>query len=174
VRIIRRGKRIDDLPSAQTGDLVLKQVDQPPRVPCPVVVGGEVVGHAASAIATYSNARRIGVTEPYAPDQQGASDAALPSEVYLFNHFTAEDSEEAIAGWERLTSWYVAKTGVDNSTLLQSVRDARYDLINYVRLPSSPPRFLFDQLRRPSFATFVRATLREHRMRAFPIFFKPA
>ena len=69
------------------------------------------------------NAKRIGDTDK---SQSGT---------FLFNHFTAENPEDAVEVWENLTGWYTTKTGVDNSTLLRPIGEAPYAFINYVRLP---------------------------------------
>jgi hypothetical protein len=127
---------------------------------------------ADSVIPAY-NSRRIGVTEPFAPNATDADIDTFTSANFLFNHFTADDPAQATAAWESLTGWYLAKTGVDNSTLLRPLDSTPYAIINYVRLPSGPPRFLLNQLLRPSFTTFVRATLRSHGMTALPVFFTP-
>jgi hypothetical protein len=88
---------------------------------------------------------------------------------FLFNHFTAEDPERALEAWEGLTGWYITKTGVDNSTLLQPIGEAPYAFVNYVRLPRGPVQFMLDQLIRPSFHTFVRTKLRANGMVALPL-----
>ena len=103
------------------------------------------------------NTRRIGDTEENL------------SGTFLFNHFTAEDPERALEAWEGLTGWYITKTGVDNSTLLQPIGEASYAFVNYVRLPRGPVRFMLDQLTRPSFHTFVRTKLRANGMVALPL-----
>jgi hypothetical protein len=103
------------------------------------------------------NTRRIGDTEENL------------SETFLFNHFTAEDPERALEAWESLSGWYITKTGVDNSTLLQPIGEAPYAFVNYVRLPRGPVRFMLDQLIRPSFYTFVRTKLRASGMVALPL-----
>jgi hypothetical protein len=107
------------------------------------------------------NARRIGDTQRTA------------SGTFLFNHFTAGDPEGAVEAWEDLTGWYTAKTGVDNSTLLRPIGEAPYAFVNYVRLPRGPVRFMLDQLLRPSFHTFVRASLRANGMVAMPLLCEP-
>jgi hypothetical protein len=127
----------------------------------------------ADSMITAYNSRRIGTTEPFAPQVTDAGTDTFASASYLFNHFTANDPDQATAAWESLTGWYLAKTGVDNSTLLRPRDSGAYAIINYVRLPSSPPRFLLNQLLRPSFTTFVRATLRRHGIAALPVFFTP-
>ncbi len=107
------------------------------------------------------NARRIGDTQRTA------------SGTFLFNHFTAGDPEGAVEAWEGLTGWYTAKTGVDNSTLLRPIGEAPYAFVNHVRLPRGPVRFMLDQLLRPSFHTFVRASLRANGMAAMPLLCEP-
>lgn len=111
-------------------------------------------------VMTARNTRRIGVT------------GDDPSATYLLNHFTAPDPERAVAVWEELARWYVDKTGVDNSTLLQPLDDAPYTLVNHVRLPGGPVRFLLAQLIRPSFFKRVRAALRAEGMSALPVFYR--
>jgi hypothetical protein len=115
----------------------------------------------ADFVMAARNARRIGDTEENM------------SGTFLFNHFTAEDPEGAVETWEGLTGWYMAKTGVDNSTLLRPVGGAPYAFVNYVRLPRGPIRFMLDQLLRPSFHTFVRASLRANGMVAMPLLCEP-
>ncbi|MFE1167389.1 hypothetical protein [Nocardiopsis sp. NPDC058789] len=111
-------------------------------------------------LMTARNIRRIGVT------------GDDPSATYLLNHFTAPDPERAVAVWEDLARWYVDKAGVDNSTLLQPLDESPYALVNHVRLPGGPVRFLLTQLVRPSFRTRVRAALRGEGMSALPVFYR--
>jgi hypothetical protein len=80
----------------------------------------------ADFVMAARNTRRIGDTEE---NMLGT---------FLFNHFTAEDPERALEAWEGLTGWYITKTGVDNSTLLQPIGEALYAFVNYVRLPRGP------------------------------------
>jgi hypothetical protein len=115
------------------------------------------------------NGARIGETE---------SD---PDAVFLLNHFTVSGNvavpgsggRDPLEAWLALTDWYTSTMRVDNSTALRAVDDdARFALVNYARLPSPPPRFLVDQLRRPSFHKLVRPTLRAAGMRALPGFYR--
>jgi hypothetical protein len=115
----------------------------------------------ADFVMAARNTRRIGDTE------------RIRSATFLFNHFTAPDPERALRAWESLTGWYTTRTGVDNSTILQPVVDAPYAFVNHVRLPHGALRFVLDQLVRPSFLTFVRATLRTAGMVAMPAFYRP-
>lgn len=114
-----------------------------------------------SLVMTARNTRRIGDTE------------RTRSATFLFNHFTADDATGAVEAWEDLTGWYTAKTGVDNSTLLQPTGDAPYAFVNYVRLPHGAPRFMLDQLTRPSFHSYVRRILKDNGMAAFPLLCRP-
>lgn len=118
-------------------------------------LGGELVMVAR-------NARRIGETE----DGSKAT--------FLFNHFTAPDPERAVVAWEDLAHWYVTAIGVDNSTLLRPRGDAAFAMVNHVRLPRGPLRFLLAQFVRPSFFRRVRGALRSEGMRALPVFYRRA
>jgi hypothetical protein len=127
----------------------------------------------ADSVITAANSRRIGVTEPFAPNAAGVETDAFTSASYLFNHFAASDPDRATTAWESLTGWFITNTGVDNSTLLRPYDSTPYAVINYVRLPGSTVPFLIKQLIRPSFATFVRATVRGNGLTARPVFFTP-
>lgn len=102
----------------------------------------------------------------------GETEAELTG-TFLFNHFTGADPDAATTVWKGLTGWYTAKLGVDNSTLLVPEPGGPFAIINYVRLPRGPLGFLVDQLRRPSFHTFVRRRLRHGGLRALPVFYTP-
>ena len=127
----------------------------------------------ADSVITAYNSRRIGATEPFAPDVAGRDTDTFESSSYLFNHFAASDPDQATAAWESLNGWYLTKTGVDNSTLLRPHNSTPYAVINYVRLPGRTLPFLLNQLIRPTFTTFVRATLRRNGLAALPAFFTP-
>ena len=107
------------------------------------------------------NAARIGDTEADA----GAT--------FLFNHFTVGGEADPVGVWQTLVDWYYTRIGVDNSTALQSVSDgSRFPFVNYVRIPSSPPVFLLNQILRPSFYRTVRGALKRNGMRALPGFYR--
>src|SRR5690606_22791568 len=92
---------------------------------------------------------------------------------FLFNHFTMDGDGDAVGVWTTLTEWYTSTIGVDNSTALQpDGKEQPYAVVNYARLPSSPPLFLLNQLLRPSFHRVVRGTLKRNRMRALPGFYR--
>lgn len=108
-----------------------------------------------------SNVARIGDTE------------ADEHAVFLFNHFQVAGDADPVEAWLGLTDWYTSTIGVDNSTALRPADDgSEFALVNYARLPSSPPRFLLNQLMRPSFYRVVRGTLKRNQMRALPGFYR--
>jgi hypothetical protein len=109
-------------------------------------------------VFTATNALRVGDTE------------ADPTGTFLFNHFAGR-GDGAVDAWRGLTGWYTVKTGVDNSTLLVPDSPAPFAVVNYVRLPRGAVGSMLDQLRRPSFHTFVRRRLSEHGLRAMPVFY---
>lgn len=92
---------------------------------------------------------------------------------YLFNHFVAEDTGAAIGAWKELAGWFLAKTGVDNSTPLQPLGEAPFAFVNYARLPGRAASFLLGQLTRPSFHSFVRKRLKANGMVALPVLYRP-
>ncbi|MFI0420203.1 hypothetical protein [Spongiactinospora sp. 9N601] len=108
------------------------------------------------------NVRKIGETDP---GRRGST--------FLFNHFTGPDPETAVAVWETLTGWFTGNTGIDNSTALTPLDDGPFAVVNFVRLPTGPRRFLLRQFTKRSFGSFVRARLREYGMTSMPIFHIP-
>lgn len=157
VRIFR-AVFIPPLPGAPRYDLVM--LIRTVRVDDLETVRGcaEVSALAGEQILAGGNVARIGDTE------------ARTDGTFLLNHFTAAPGADAEAVWRSVTGWYVAKTGVDNSTALRPTGPSSFALVNYVRLPAGPVRFLAGQLTRPSFHRFVRATLDANGMRALPAF----
>jgi hypothetical protein len=107
-----------------------------------------------------TNAARFGVTD------NGDSRTNI-----LLNHFTGTSNRpDAVAAWRQLSAWFAAKTGVDNSTLLQTEESAPYVLVNYARLPAAVIGFLVGQLLRPSFYRYVRVLLKRNHLRSLPLF----
>jgi hypothetical protein len=101
--------------------------------------------------------------------------------LFLFNHFatTAETGiEVATSVWEHLAGWYVAETGLDNSTLLAPLdaagAQARYMFVNHARWDKPWPRLAAEQFGRPSFHSYVRANLAAHGMVAMPVLYRLA
>lgn len=97
--------------------------------------------------------------------------------LYLFNYFASDDTtarDTAVDLWERLAGWYVTRTGLANSTLLQPRADTRYAFINHARWDVSLATFVARQLAHPSFRTLVVDELRAHRTVSMPIFYARA
>jgi hypothetical protein len=173
--LVREARALDGVAGATLFQAVLiPPLEQVPRFDVTLLVRAtpEALGQVrglrvwrqadADVVTTARNTRRIGDTE------------RTRSASFLLNHFTADDPAGAVGVWEELAGWYTAKLGVDNSTLLQPSGQAPWALVNYVRLPHGATRFLFAQLRRPSFHTYVRRRLRDHGMAALPVLGKPA
>lgn len=119
----------------------------------------EVAALDGDEILIGENAARIGETES---DTQA---------VFLLNHFLVDDNSDPVEAWKSLTDWYTSKLWVDNSTALKATQASSIPFINYVRIPSSPPVFLLNQILRPSFYRTVRKTLKRSAMRPLPGFY---
>lgn len=120
----------------------------------------QVTDLGGQEILVGNNAARFGDTES---DDRG---------VFLLNHFTVSGDADPVQAWLGLSKWYVSKIRVDNSTALRATGTPEFPLVNYVRLPSSPPAFLLNQFLRPSFHRVVLGTLKRNGMRAFPGFYR--
>ena len=92
--------------------------------------------------------------------------------IFLFNYFSAADTEENLHAWQYTAGWFQEQTGLDNSTVLRPVGPAGgYRLVNHCR---------WDRLRdvvsalvfRPSFRRFVLRTFAEHRVAAHPVLYR--
>jgi hypothetical protein len=94
--------------------------------------------------------------------------------LFLFNYFVAEDPELALRIWEQLAGWYVAQTGLDNSTLLAPIGDADYVLVNHARWDYSLPGFMLRQFAKPSFRSQVPGKMRANRIGAMPLLYRLA
>ena len=92
--------------------------------------------------------------------------------LFLFNHFTADDPELALALWEHLAGWYVARTGLDNSTLLGPVGPSDLVFVNHARWDKGLLRLAVEQFARPSFHRYVRANLRANKVIAMPVLYR--
>ncbi|MGH7919336.1 MAG: hypothetical protein ACREQM_05240 [Candidatus Dormibacteraceae bacterium] len=94
--------------------------------------------------------------------------------LFLFNHFTTERPQVALELWEHLAGWYLAETGLDNSTLLEPIGDADYVFVNHARWDVSLPRLAMEQFVKPSFRSYVLANLRANRTVAMPVLYRLA
>lgn len=97
--------------------------------------------------------------------------------LYLFNYFASDGTlthDAAVDLWERLAGWYVTRTGLANSTLLEPVEEGRYIFINHARWDVSLATFIARQLTHPSFRPLIVNELRTHRTVSMPIFYARA
>jgi hypothetical protein len=101
--------------------------------------------------------------------------------LFLFNHFTttgSTDIDVATQLWEHLAGWYVAETGLDNSTLLAPIEGSGergdYLFVNHARWDKAPMRLAAEQFGKPSFHSYVRANLSAHGLIAMPVLYRLA
>jgi hypothetical protein len=92
--------------------------------------------------------------------------------LFLFNYFAAEDPEVALRVWEHLSGWYVAETGLDNSTLLQPTGPDDFVFVNHARWDEGLLRFAVKQFRKRTFRSYVLANLRANAVTAMPILYR--
>jgi hypothetical protein len=84
--------------------------------------------------------------------------------LFLFNYFTADDTQAALEVWDHLAEWYRVQTSLDNSTLLTPIGKADYAFVNHARWDYSLPRFMYRQFAKRSFWTYLLANLRANRI----------
>ena len=103
----------------------------------------------------------------------GEVDRGRPG-LFLFNHFTAPDAEVATGLWEHLAGWYVAETGLDNSSLLAPIGEADYVFVNHARWDKGMLRLAAEQFTKKTFRSYVRANLRANHTVAMPVLYRLA
>src|SRR5262249_51243384 len=57
--------------------------------------------------------------------------------IYLFNFWAAADTGAALEVWAHLAPWFQAKTGLQNSTVLQPLADGDLAFVNHARWDTS-------------------------------------
>lgn len=89
----------------------------------------------------------------------------------LLNHFLGSASAgEAEAAWRDASVWYERTLGVSNSTLLAFEQPSPFVIMNYASIPGPVPRFMAQQLLRPSFYRQVGKRLLKAGVRPSPVF----
>jgi len=121
----------------------------------------EIASHVHEVVA--HNARRIGDVDH---DRDG---------VFLFNFFTADDTEENLAVWEYTAGWFQQETGLDNSTLMlpNDPADSDYTVINHCRWDrwrDIIPSLVFKR----TFRNYVLASFEARHTAAIPILYRLA
>jgi hypothetical protein len=99
-------------------------------------------------------------------------DHSQPS-VFLFNFFYADDAQQLISVWENTAAWFVAKTALPDSTVLEPLpgEPAEYGIVNHASWPHFRT-FLPHLILRPSFRRSVLATFGANGIAAQPILYR--
>jgi hypothetical protein len=92
--------------------------------------------------------------------------------VYLFNYWAAEDRDVALEVWEHLATWFQAKTGLRNSTVLEPLDNDDFAFVNHARWDTSLLGVALHQFTRPSFFTYVRPNLRANDVEVYPALYR--
>jgi len=94
--------------------------------------------------------------------------------IYLFNFWAAADTGAALEVWAHLAPWFQAKTGLQNSTVLQPLADGDLAFVNHARWDTSLASIAVHQFLRPSFYTFVRRNLAANHIHVYPALYRRA
>lgn len=97
-------------------------------------------------------------------------------DLFIFNYFVAEDVNVFLELMEYTAGWYVAETGLDNSTLLVPLdeEDADYVGINNSSVNSGVLRFLWQQFSKKSFRDYLLANLKANHVGSMPVLYRRA
>jgi len=87
---------------------------------------------------------------------------------YLFNYWAAADRNTALELFDHLAPWYQAKTGLQNSTVLQPIDNDEFAFVNHARWDSGALSIAAHQFLRPSFHRFVRPNLAANHIQVYP------
>ena len=92
---------------------------------------------------------------------------------YLFNYWAAADRTAALQVFDHLAPWFQSKTGLQNSTVLQSIDgDDEFAFVNHARWDAGPLSIALKQFVRPSFHRFVRPTLAANDVAVYPALYR--
>ncbi len=94
------------------------------------------------------------------------------SGTYLFNYWAAEDRQTALELFDKLAPWFETNTGLQNSTVLQSLGDDDFAFVNHARWDSGVLSVAAHQFLRPSFHRFVRPTLDANNIQVYPALYR--
>lgn len=99
-------------------------------------------------------------------------DHTRPS-VFLFNHFYADDPRDLLPVWEYTAGWFVDKTSLSDSTVLEPLHGepTDYGIINHASWPHLTT-FLPSLVLRPSFRRYVLANFAANGIAAQPILYR--
>ncbi len=96
----------------------------------------------------------------------------LESGTYLFNYWAAAERQTALEVFDHLAPWFQTKTGLQNSTVLQSLGDDEFAFVNHARWDSGVLTVAAHQFLRPSFHRFVRPTLAANNVQVYPALYR--
>jgi hypothetical protein len=154
---------------------------EPPRFDIAVLVETESPGSLAeiadstpvSALRTLLRDSASRLRETQARCVKAIADFEKPAEgTYLFNHWAAADPSTALEVFDHLALWFQSKTGLRNSTVLQSVGGDEFAFVNHARWAEGPLAVTVRQLLRPSFYRFVRPTLAANQVQVYPALYR--
>lgn len=96
--------------------------------------------------------------------------------LFIFNYFVAEDVQVGLQLWDYMAGWYEAETGLDNSTVLVPLDDTQsdYPFVNHARWDFGLLQFMWQQLSKRSFRSYVQANLTANRVGAMPVMYQLA
>jgi len=99
-------------------------------------------------------------------------DHTRPS-VFLFNYFYADDPRDLVPVWEYTAGWFVDKTGLSDSTVLEPLAGEAddYGIVNHASWPRFTT-FLPSLVLRPSFRRYVLANFAANGIAAQPILYR--
>jgi hypothetical protein len=134
----------------------------------------EIAGSpAVSAIRTLLHESASRFREIQARCVKAIADFDKPTAgTYLFNFWAAEDTATALEVFDHLAPWFQTKTGLRNSTVLQSIGDDEFAFVNHARWAEGPLAVTARQLARPSFYRFVRPTLAANHIEVYPALYR--
>ena len=154
---------------------------QPPRfdvtvlieTDSPDVISEVAATPAVTALRTVLHESASRVKELHARCVKAIADVEKrASGTYLFNYWAAADRQTALELFDHLAPWFEAKTGLENSTVLQSLEDDDFAFVNHARWDSSPLAVAAHQFLRPSFHRFVRPTLAANNVQVYPALYR--
>ncbi|MDQ6661369.1 MAG: hypothetical protein M3Z24_10430 [Chloroflexota bacterium] len=96
--------------------------------------------------------------------------------LFLFNYFVGDDAQVTLQVWDYMAGWYEVETGLDNSILLAPLEGQQSDylIINHARWDGSLLRFLWRQMSKKSFRSYMLANLEANHVGAMPVLYRLA
>jgi len=156
---------------------------EPPRFDVTVLIetdSPESAGRVASSAPVVTTRNLLRESAARLAEMQARCVGAIadvdkrPAGTYLFNFWAAADTGAALEVWEHLAPWFQAKTGLQNSTVLQPLADGDLAFVNHARWDAGPVGIAAHQFLRPSFYTFVRRNLAANHIHVYPALYRKA